>query len=98
MSLEPASHLLVGPRPLERVGVQLVVLAPGDREMVNELLPVAPRAALQIAITEGVDQQLRLVEPRGPRRGQPGAPPALTSAEVLRRRPGDMARAAVVDQ
>src|SRR3954468_15952909 len=98
MSHEPASHLLVGPRPLERVGVPFVVLGPGVRDVADELLAVVPRASLQVAITEGVDQQLRLVEPRGSRRRQPGPPPAVTAVEILRRRPGDVARPAVVDQ
>src|SRR4051812_46476041 len=68
MSHEPASHLLVGPRPLERVGVPFVVLGPGVRNMPDEPLPVVPRASLQVAVLEGVDQQLCLVEPRGPSR------------------------------
>ena len=66
--------------------------------MADELLPVVPRASLQVAISEGMDQQLRLVQPRGPRRRQPGSPPAVTPVEVLSRRPGDVARPAVVDQ
>src|SRR4029453_5702968 len=98
MSLEPAPHLLIGPCPLERVGVPLVVLRPGGREVLDELLPVPPRSSLQVAIAEGMDQQLGLVEPRGPRRGQAGPPPAVASVEIIRRRPGYVARAAVVDQ
>src|SRR5690242_1327591 len=98
MPREPAAHLLVGPRPLEGVGVQLIVLGPRDREVVDELLAITPGAPLQVAVTEGMDQQLRLVEPRGTRRSRPGPPPAVTPLEVVGRRPGDVARAAVVDQ
>src|SRR5262245_21635152 len=88
---KPAPHLLVGPRPLEGVGIQLVVLAPRLRDMPDELLPAAPGCPLEVAVAEGVDQQLRLVQPRGPRRGQPGPPPAVAAVEVVRRLGRDVA-------
>jgi hypothetical protein len=64
----------------------------------DEGLAVRPGASLQIAGAEGMDQQLGLVEPRRPRRSQPGAPPTVAPIEVSRRRSGDVARATVVDQ
>src|SRR4051812_11359469 len=55
---EPFPHLLVAPRPLERVGVEQVVLRPGDADVIDELLAILPRRSSQIAMTEGSDQQL----------------------------------------
>jgi hypothetical protein len=64
----------------------------------DEALAVGSGVSLQVAGDEGVDQQFGLIQPRRPRRGQAGAPPAVAPVEVLRRRAGDVARAAVVDQ
>lgn len=98
MSHEPAVHFLVGLRPLERVGVPFVVLGPGVRDMPDKLFPVLPRASLQIAVAESMDQQVCLVEPRGSCRRQAGSSPVVTTVEVLRRRPGGVAWPAVVDR
>ena len=93
---EPATHFLIGPGPLERVGVVPVVLRPGGGDVGDVLPTVRPRTSLQITPVEGVVQQLRLVQPGGVRRGQPGPPPPLAPGDVGRRVPGDMAGPAVV--
>src|SRR5512135_1105943 len=79
----PSPHLLVGPRPLERVGIQPVVLRPGVLHVVDELSTAGPRSPLPIAVGEGVEQQFRLVEPRGLPRCETASPPATASGQVL---------------
>src|SRR4051794_12985295 len=82
---KPSPHLLIGPHPLEGVGVEAVVLRPGRLHMGDVFLPTRPRAPLQVAIPEGVVEPLPLVQPRGMRRGQPGPPPTLTTIEIVGR-------------
>lgn len=48
--------------------------------MVDERVPTRPGATLQVTAAEGVDQQLRLVEPRRVSRGQARVPPTISSA------------------
>src|SRR5262245_24995409 len=98
MLSEPFSHPGVGPRPLERVGVVLVVLRPGGRHVRDELLPAAPRHAPQVAIAERLVPQLGLVEPRGMHGREAGPPPRTVFPEVVRRRAGRVAGITVLDQ
>jgi len=62
------------------------------------LLTARPRPSLQVALAEGVVEQLPLVQPRGVGRGQPGPPPAMATGEVVRRLGGDVAGTAIGDQ
>lgn len=75
--------------------VALGVLGRGAHPLLNELFATLPRTSLPVAVTEGRDQQLRVVEPGGLRRRQPGAPPTLASREVVSGRPGAGATAVV---
>src|SRR5438094_10331844 len=86
MFSEPLAHLVVGPMPLKGVGVAAVVLRPGGGEVFPELFPVAPGRALQVAPTEGADQQFRLVQPGSMRGRGPGSPPGALLGEVVLRR------------
>ena len=76
-------HLLVTPRSLERVGVEQVVLRPGDADVIDELLTILPRCATQVAMTEGSNQQLRFIQPRGVSWREPWSPPARGAAGAL---------------
>ena len=94
----PHPHILIRPRPLERVGVQPVVLRPGMSHMLDELRPAAPRSPFEVAAAERIEQQLRLIQPRGMDRGEPTPPPAAAPGQVVRRRRSGMAGVTIVDQ
>ena len=66
--------------------------------MVDELVTTRPRTPLQVATAEGVDQQLRLVEPRRVGRCSAHAPPRAATFQVIRRRGRDVAGTSVVNQ
>src|SRR5262245_4661928 len=95
---EPLPHLLIGPRPFERVGVEAVVLRGAGQHLLDELFPTAPGASLQVAIPERPDQQLRLVQPRGVGRREAGTPPAPARRPVRFRVPRRVAGVAILDQ
>src|SRR4051812_41059042 len=58
---EPTTHFLIRPRPLEGMGVKPVVLRPRGHHVVDVLPAAAPRPPLQVAMAEGVVEQLPLV-------------------------------------
>src|SRR5438552_954515 len=82
---EPLSHLLVGPVPLKRVGVALVVLRPRNMHMLDEILATGPRPTLQVVVGECFDEGFRLVQPRGMHRREAGPPPTLATRPIRRR-------------
>src|SRR5437764_9794348 len=98
MAGKPLTHLLVGPGPLEGVGVAMVVLRPGSRHMGLELLLAPPRRPLQVIVLECVDEDFRLVQPGGVCRRVPGPPPTATLGEELPGVARYVARPAVLDQ
>jgi hypothetical protein len=57
-----------------------------------------PRPSLQVAILESIEQQLRLVEPRGVDRGKAIPPPAIASRQIVPRLGTRVARVVIVDQ
>src|SRR6202521_6277913 len=91
---EPLPHLLIGPGPLEGMGVELVVFRRGGQHMRDEHLPTAPGRALQVMVLERADQQLCLVQPGGVGRREAGPPPGPATRPAFPRLPGRMARAA----
>src|SRR5512132_3432569 len=95
---EPSPHLLIGPRPLKRMSVPLIVFRPGDRYMIDELLTALPRRPPQVTMSEGTDQQFRLVQPRRVRRREPWPPPTPAVLPVGGRGAGRVAGVAVLDQ
>src|SRR6202521_3671405 len=95
---EPLPHLLIGPGPLEGMGVELVVFRRGGQHMRDELLPTAPGRSLQVMVLERSDQQLCLVQPGGVGRREAGPPPAPATRPVFPRLPGRMAPGAVLGQ
>ena len=66
--------------------------------MIDELLAILPRCSSQVAMTEGPDQQLRLVQPRRVRRREPGAPPTPALLPVGGRVARGVTGVAVLDQ
>src|SRR5579883_836464 len=66
--------------------------------MLDELFPPCPRPPLEVASAEGLDQHLRLVQPRGVGRRQTRTPPARATLQVIGRGLGDVTGPAVVDQ
>src|SRR5437879_9689524 len=98
MRVKPLPHLLITPLPLKLVGVQPVVLRPRDVHVIDELRAASPRRAPQVAMTEGPDQQLRLVQPRRAHRREPGTPPAPAVLPEGGRGAGRVAGVAVLDQ
>src|SRR5437763_2760236 len=91
----PETHFLIRPRPLEGMGVKPVVLRPRGHHMVDVLPTTGPRTALQVAIAEGMVEQLPLIQPRGVGRRQPGTPPALAAGEIVGRLGGGVAAAPI---
>src|SRR5882724_4283652 len=61
---EPLTHLVVGPGPLEGMGIAMVVLRPGSHDVGLEFLLALPRPPFQVVVLEGMDQDLCLVQPR----------------------------------
>src|SRR5688572_5563212 len=95
---EPLPHLLVGPGPLEGVGIELVVLWHRGQGMPDQLLPSHPGATPEVAAPERTDQHLRLVQPRRMGRREAGPPPAPAPAQVSLRRPCRVAWVSVLNQ
>jgi hypothetical protein len=94
----PFSHFLIRPCPLKRVGIKPVVFRPSVLYLGDELRTAGPRAPLQVAMCESVQQQFRLVQPRGMHRREATSPPAIAVVEVLLCRPSSVGRVVVVDQ
>src|SRR5262245_3459764 len=82
---EPLTHLLIGPGPFKGVGIAVVVFGPGSQHMGLELLLALPRRPLQVIVLERVDEDFRLVQPRGVGRRIPRSPPAPTFGEIASR-------------
>src|SRR5262245_66407765 len=95
---EPHPHLLIGPSPLEGVGIPPVVLWPTGQHMLDELFPASPRVPLQVVIPEHPHQQLRLVQPRSMGRCESGSPPPLAPRPVVLRVPRRVAGVTILDQ
>src|SRR5439155_7767160 len=98
MFCEPRTHLLIRPSPLKRMGVAVVVLGPGSQHMGLELLLALPGCPFQVIVLERMDEDFRLVQPRGVGWRIPRPPPATTFGEIASRAGGDVARPAVLDQ
>ena len=61
----------------------LIILDTAFPDMINHRLPTDPIAAVQIARTEGIQEQLRLIEPGGIyRRAQHLHPGAIASKQA----------------
>ena len=98
MFRNPMPHLLTRPCPFERMGIQPIVLRPGLPHVIDEFGSTAPRSPLEVVVTEGVEQQLRFIEPRGVDRGEATPPPAGASHQVVAGLRGRMGRVVIVDQ
>src|SRR3954454_14942632 len=79
---EPLTHLLIGPGPFKGMGIAMVVFGPGSQHVGLELSPVLPGRPFQVIVLEGVDEDFRLVQPRGIGRRIPGSPPTTTVGEI----------------
>src|SRR6266498_4127274 len=66
--------------------------------MLDELCPAAPSSTLEVVVTERLNQQLRLVQPRGMSRREAGPPPVGTTRPVICRGGCRMAGIVVLDQ
>ena len=95
---KPSLHGLIRPRPFKGMRVAVVVLRPRDGNMGDELFPTSPRPSPQVAIPEGVVEDLGLVQPGRMGRCEALTPPPATGLEVLSRESGGVAGIAVVNQ
>jgi len=77
MFSKPSAHLLIGPGPFERMGIELIVLWPSRFDLVDQRLTSWPRGAFQIMVTEGAIEQFGLIEPGGMDRGESRSPPGV---------------------
>src|SRR5436190_24106792 len=98
MFSEPLTHLLIGPGPLKRVGVAVVVFGPGGQHMGLELFLALPRGPFQVIVLERMNEDFCLVQPRGVGWRIPRFPPATTFGEIAPCAAGYVARPAVLDQ
>src|SRR5271157_768715 len=60
MFREPLAHPIVGPRPVEAVGVPPLVLRQGGQHVLDKLLPRRPLPPFLVAPAKCLDQQPRL--------------------------------------
>src|SRR5260370_1926201 len=95
---EPLTHLLIGPGPLKRVSIAMVVFRPGSQHMGLELFLAFPRRSFQVIVLERMDEDFRLVQPRRIRRCIPRPPPLLTPGKVLPRTACYVARPSILDK
>src|SRR6476661_3392418 len=98
MFSEPLTHLLIGPGPLKRVGVAVVVFGPGSQHMGLELFLALPRRPFQVVVLERMDEDFCLVQPGGVGGRIPRLPPAIAFGEIASRTGCYVARPAVLDQ
>jgi len=84
MFCEPLTHLLIGPSPFKGVGVAVVVFGPGSQNMGLKLYLALPRRPFQVIMLERMDEDFRLVQPRGIGGRVPRFPPARLSAKCAR--------------
>src|SRR5271165_3164747 len=95
---EPLTHLLIRPSPLKGMGIAMVVFGPGSQHMGLELLLAPPRRPFQVIVLEGVDEDFRLVQPRGIGRRIPRPPPTTTVGEIALGAGSNVTGATVLDQ
>src|SRR6266850_2713210 len=98
MFFEPATHLLVGPCPFERMGIEPIILRFCCLHMLDECLTTTPRISFQVVIAKGAIQQFPLIEPRSMNRRETWPPPAVTLMEIRSRRSSRVTRVAILDQ
>src|SRR3954451_8288522 len=96
--LNPLSHFLTRPCPFKRMGVQPIILRPRLSHVLDEFRPAVPRPPLQVVVTEGAEQQLRLVQPRGPNRGKATPPPTAAARQIVPRLGGRVGRVVIMNQ
>jgi DNA invertase Pin-like site-specific DNA recombinase len=65
MFIEPLTHFVVGPGPFDGLGIATIVLRCRDQDMFDKRFSAGPGLALEIIVTESIDQDLGLIEPRG---------------------------------
>ena len=98
MFFEPATHLLVGPRPFKGMGVEAIVFRFRSLDVVHEFLTTVPRTTLHVVKLKGTVQYLALVEPRRMNRSEARPPPSMTLVEIRFSRAGCVAGVAILDQ
>ena len=98
MLCKPLFHLRNRPFPFKRAGVAAVVLRPSGADVGDEFFPATPRMPFHITALKSIEQQLRLIQPRGVRRQQPGTPTALVRGQVRWGAASGMRAVPVVDQ
>jgi hypothetical protein len=61
MFSKPSAHVLIGPSPFKRMGIEFVIFRPSRFNVVDQFLVAVPRAALQIVEAKGIVEQFRLI-------------------------------------
>ena len=74
---KPSAHVLIGPSPFKRMGIEFVIFRPSRFDVVDQFLAAVPRATLQIVEAKGIVEQFRLIEPGGVHRCEARSPPRL---------------------
>ena len=65
MLVEPLTHFVVGPGPFDGLCIATIVLRCRGQYMFDKRFSAGPGLALEIIVTESIDQNLGLIEPRG---------------------------------
>ena len=65
MFVEPLTHFMIGPGPFDGLGITTIVLRCRSQYMLDKRLAAGPGLTLEIIVTEPIDQNLGLIEPRG---------------------------------
>jgi hypothetical protein len=79
LPFDPMSQILRRPGPSEGMGKEFVVFPDAVHDVVDQSLPAPPTAS-----AEGPQQQLGLVEPRGPGRGIADLHPGVSQLPAQR--------------
>jgi hypothetical protein len=98
MFFEPSTHFVIGPGPFNRLGITVVVFGPRPHDVLDESVTTVPRLALQVMMSEAMDQDLSLIEPRRMHRRKARTPPSAGRGEVVPRIAGGMAGITILDQ
>jgi hypothetical protein len=69
MFVEPVTHFVIGPGPFDGLGIATIVLRCRSQDMLDKRLAAGPGLALEIIVTEPIDQNFGLIELRGMHRG-----------------------------
>ena len=98
MFAKPLPHFVIGPGPLDGLGISTIIFWPGRQHMVDKLLPALLRTAVQIMMAEVMNADLCLVQPRGMCGRIAGTPPVGVVSPIVMCGSSGMAGITILNQ